>query len=195
MHAVVNKKKTYMASIFTDWYTIILLAVSKASQTIFIKTLTLWTLVGITDLCSNALLAFRTQQEEIKRLLRNSTSVCEEIPIFLLQSLRKAASTYTRTHQCDSLEEFTSSIALIWRHFWESVRFFFSIPVEKKKNGAELPKVMNRNLNGTTAHCGEQHFCHVSGSTWGLPQIGVPEKQGVSCEWNTVDRFQPVTWS
>lgn len=129
MHAVVNKEKTYM----TDWYTVILLAISNASQTIFIKTLTLWTLVGITDLCSNALLAFRTQQEENKRLLRNSTSVCAEISIFLLQSLRRAASTHTRTHQCDSLEEFTSSIALIWRHFWESVRFFFSIPVGKKK--------------------------------------------------------------
>lgn len=97
---------------------------------------------------------------------------------------------HTCTHQCDSLEEFTSSIALSWRHFWERVRFFFSIRGEK--NGAELPEMMNRKMIGTTAHCSEQHFCHVSGSTQGLPQTGVPEKQGVSSERNVVDRFQPV---
>lgn len=99
---------------------------------------------------------------------------------------------HTRTHQCDSLEEFTSSTTLSWRHFSERVRFFFSIRGEK--NGGELPEMMNRKMIGTTAHCSEQHFCHVSGSTQGLPQTGVPEKQGVSSERNVVDRFQPVTW-
>lgn len=76
-------------------------------------------------------------------------------------------SPQTRTHHCDN-QVLKQSECFPGKVTDVSPPLFFSIPAESE--GAELLEMMNRSMNGKTAHYSKQYFCHVSGSTKGLLQ-------------------------
>lgn len=61
----------------------------------------------------------------------------------------------THTHAHISVTALKSFLPVL--HWAEGI----SGKVSVEKNGAELSKMMNGNVNGTKAHCSEQHFCYI----------------------------------